>query len=120
MPRNAVEIAEAWSCSKQYTFLTNLPACTLLCFIPDPRSDGKFNITAAANDARRYIRNVCTKSDRSAFCRYIGREAIRLQFRCEIIIVATATFSHLCPSQQLLIYLEFGLKIVEAKTLIIK
>jgi len=119
MPRNA----EAWSCSKQYTFLTNLPALALLCFIPDPRSDGKFNITAAANDARRYIRNVCTKSDRSACCRYIDRKAIQLQLHCEIAILATATLTYARLSN----FSTFDLKVrnsfcltVEAETFIIK
>lgn len=62
-------------------------------FYSGPRSDGKFNTMAAANDARRYIRNVCTKSDWSACHQYIGRKALRLQLHYEIAIVATPTFS---------------------------
>lgn len=42
---------------KQYTFLDKTPASTrtLLCFIPNSRSDRKFNIPPVANDARRYF-----------------------------------------------------------------
>lgn len=98
MPRNAVEIAEVWSCSKQYTFLTNLPACALLCFIPDPRSDGKFNITAAANDARQ-LYTKCLHEIRPERMSSIYRPrtdpiAIPLRNRSRR---DSYVFSHLCP-----------------------